>query len=257
MDQHVIVRNPLAVAFVALLQWIVPALVAVGTLYLLLAFFDVDSTRMSSYHVMAALVGMLTMLLSHPTRNSNGRIHSSSMPLVFGVLMRWMALLALLLAIAYATKSSDQFSRRVVLTWSVVTPALLTVIAIVFHEVMHRLLSVRSNARNAVFVGCTEASVALAKELRNSTDLCMPVAGFFDDRNPERLAIPGEFPLLGRLSGLMEYVRTHAVRVIFIALPVRHVQRVINLLDQLRDTTASIYYVPDICLFDLIQARTV
>jgi putative colanic acid biosynthesis UDP-glucose lipid carrier transferase len=235
----------------------VPALVAVGTLYVLLALYDVDPTHRSEYHVMAALVGMLTMLLAHPTRNSNGRIHSSSMPLVFGVLMRWLVLLALLLAIAYATKSSEQFSRRVVLTWSVVTPALLTVIVIVFHEVMHRLLSVRSNARNAVFVGCTEASVALAKELRSSSDLCMPVAGFFDDRNPDRLNIPGEFRLLGRLSGLMEYVRTHAVRVIFIALPIRHVQRVINLLDQLRDTTASIYYVPDICLFDLIQARTV
>jgi putative colanic acid biosysnthesis UDP-glucose lipid carrier transferase len=37
---------------------------------------------------------------------------------------------------------------------------------------------------------------------------------------------------------------------------VRHIQRVVNLLDELRDTTASIYYVPDIFVFDLIQART-
>ena len=29
-----------------------------------------------------------------------------------------------------------------------------------------------------------------------------------------------------------------------------------NLLDDLRDTTASIYYVPDIFVFDLIQARS-
>ena len=43
---------------------------------------------------------------------------------------------------------------------------------------------------------------------------------------------------------------------IFIALPIRHVKRVMNLLDDLRDTTASIYYVPDIFVFDLIQARS-
>ncbi len=36
----------------------------------------------------------------------------------------------------------------------------------------------------------------------------------------------------------------------------RHIQRVMNLLEDLRDTTASIYYVPDIFVFDLIQART-
>ena len=43
---------------------------------------------------------------------------------------------------------------------------------------------------------------------------------------------------------------------IFIALPMRQVQRVMDLLDELRDTTASIYFVPDIFVMDLIQART-
>ena len=61
--------------------------------------------------------------------------------------------------------------------------------------------------------------------------------------------------MLGRLSDLAAYVKEHAVQVIFIALPVRHMQRVTDLLDELRDTTASIYYVPDILVFDLIQAR--
>jgi putative colanic acid biosynthesis UDP-glucose lipid carrier transferase len=53
-----------------------------------------------------------------------------------------------------------------------------------------------------------------------------------------------------------EYVKQHRTDVIFIALPIRHVKRVMNLLDDLRDTTASIYYVPDIFVFDLIQARS-
>jgi len=44
--------------------------------------------------------------------------------------------------------------------------------------------------------------------------------------------------------------------VIFIALPIRHVQRVLALLDDLKDTTVSIYYVPDIFLSDLIQSRS-
>ena len=62
--------------------------------------------------------------------------------------------------------------------------------------------------------------------------------------------------MLGRLSDLAEYINTHKTEVIFIALPMRHVQRVLDLLDDLRDTTASIYYVPDIFVFDLIQSRT-
>ena len=51
-------------------------------------------------------------------------------------------------------------------------------------------------------------------------------------------------------------MKKHRIDVIFIALPIRHVKRVMDLLDDLRDTTASIYYVPDIFVFDLIQARS-
>ncbi len=58
------------------------------------------------------------------------------------------------------------------------------------------------------------------------------------------------------MSDLGNYVKQHRTDVIFIALPIRHVKRVMNLLDDLRDTTASIYYVPDIFVFDLIQARS-
>ena len=36
----------------------------------------------------------------------------------------------------------------------------------------------------------------------------------------------------------------------------RQVQRVVDLLDELRDTTASIYFVPDVFVIDLIQSRT-
>jgi putative colanic acid biosynthesis UDP-glucose lipid carrier transferase len=36
----------------------------------------------------------------------------------------------------------------------------------------------------------------------------------------------------------------------------RNISRVSELLNELHDTTASIYYVPDVFVFDLIQCRT-
>ena len=51
-------------------------------------------------------------------------------------------------------------------------------------------------------------------------------------------------------------MKLHRTDVIFLALPIRHLKRVMDLLDDLRDTTASIYFVPDIFVFDLIQARS-
>ena len=84
----------------------------------------------------------------------------------------------------------------------------------------------------------------------------MRVIGMFDDRSAERLGELGDFKLIGKLTELSDYARSNKIDVIFIALPVRHIQRVKDLLDELRDSTASIYYVPDVFVFDLIQSRT-
>jgi len=45
------------------------------------------------------------------------------------------------------------------------------------------------------------------------------------------------------------------VDVIYVALPMCSQPRILGLLEDLRDTTASIYFVPDILMFDMIQAR--
>ena len=42
---------------------------------------------------------------------------------------------------------------------------------------------------------------------------------------------------------------------IFISLPLRHIRRVHDLVDALGDTTVSLYYLPDVAVSDLIQAR--
>jgi putative colanic acid biosynthesis UDP-glucose lipid carrier transferase len=161
-----------------------------------------------------------------------------------------------LLAIGYATKFSAHYSRRAVLTWAVLGPAAIVIATLALQELMRRLLRDPANARKTVFAGCTESSLTLAKRLRHAADLGMGVQGFFDDRGRERLNLDPQVPLLGRLSDLPAYVRANNIDVIFIALPVRQVARIIDLIDQLRDTTASMYYLPDILVFDLIQARS-
>src|SRR5687767_13798964 len=254
MTEPVILKNSLSIALVAMLQAIMPSVVAVSSLYFLIFVYGVEMK--DYFHSMAVLVALLALLLPHPPRTANAQIFSGTVPLAVGVIIRWSILLAVLLAVAYVSKFTEAYSRRVVVTWAVVTPAMLIVTSLIFHEIMRRLLCNPSNARKTVFAGVNDVSQALAKQLKTSTELCMSVAGFFDDRGPDRLNVEGSGRLLGRLSDLASYVKANAVQVIFIALPVRHLQRVTALLDDLRDTTASIYYVPDIIVFDLIQART-
>ncbi|HEY6454167.1 MAG TPA: undecaprenyl-phosphate glucose phosphotransferase [Steroidobacteraceae bacterium] len=254
MNEPVILRNSFAMGLVAMLQIIAPALIAVSCLY---AVFAAYGEPVQQYvHSMSLVVGLLALLFSRPSRMLQPQLLPGSFPIALGVVARWVALLAVLLAIGYLTRFSSYYARRVVLTWAAITPGFILIATLVLSEVMRRLLRDPKNSRKTVVAGYTDLSLSLTRRLMRSSDFCMTVEGFFDDRGPDRLKINGDLRLLGKLSDLPAYVREHGVGVIFIALPIRHVRRVMDLVQELRDTTASIYYVPDIFVFDLIQARS-
>lgn len=244
-----------SIAMVAALQIIMPPIVVVGTLVLLCRFYDVDYDNF--FVALSIIVSILTLTLPHGRANGNSQLISAPRSLALHVVVRWMIICAILLALGYVTKYSEDFSRRVVVTWVFVTPALLIPVALVLHELMRRVVHNRTSARRVAFAGCTEASIALAERIENNSEaLGFHVLGFFDDRSASRLGLSGRIRRLGSLTDLVDQARSGQVDVVFVALPLRHVCRVMELMDQLRDTTASIYYVPDIFVSDLIQART-
>jgi putative colanic acid biosynthesis UDP-glucose lipid carrier transferase len=165
-------------------------------------------------------------------------------------------LLAVLLAVGYVTKSLNGYPRRVFLTWAAATPLALIGVTLAMQEIMRRFLMNAFDVRSAIVAGYNPSSLELARRLKNSPGMRVDVTGFFDDRSSDRLGLETDAKLIGSLSDMSQYVKDNRTDVIFIALPIRHVKRVMNLLDDLRDTTASIYYVPDIFVFDLIQARS-
>jgi putative colanic acid biosynthesis UDP-glucose lipid carrier transferase len=247
-----------SIALLALLEAMAPPAVAVGLLYGLSALYGAQFKGF--FVVLAILVAALSVLLPPPRARTPGstQLLSPGWPLAARLLMRWMSIIGILLGIGFVTKYSVEFSRKVVVSWIVATPAVLILIMLFLQELRRRLMYDPAMVRRVAFAGCNEISLALARRIGDSGELTgLKVEGFFDDRSAERLGVPlGRARLLGRLPDLASFVTRRGVDVVFVALPVRHIQRVMQLLDELRDTTVSIYYVPDIFAFDLIQARS-
>ena len=249
-----------SIALVALLEAMAPPAVSVGLLYALCALDDVEFRGF--FVVLAILVASLSVLLPPPRPRPSGERQllspTSPLPLAGRVLVRWLVIVAVLLAVGFVTKYSGQFSRKIVLPWIIATPAILIVVMLCLHELRRRLMYDPAMVRRVAFAGCNEISVSLARRIGESGGLTgLRVEGFFDDRSAQRLGVPGaRARLLGRLPELASFVKRRGIDVVFVALPARHIQRVMQLLDELRDTTVSIYYVPDIFAFDLIQARS-
>jgi putative colanic acid biosynthesis UDP-glucose lipid carrier transferase len=81
------------------------------------------------------------------------------------------------------------------------------------------------------------------------------VLGFFDDRIEQRAGELGQYPVLGKITELPNFAKVNQIDLIYISLPMASQPRILSLLDELRDTTASIYFAPDIFVTDLIQGR--
>src|SRR5262249_2849687 len=146
-------------------------------LYFLCAVYDVKWTDF--FEVLSVLAALLTLLLPRPKPTMQP---ASSGPLAMAVIMRWMIIVALLLAIGYVTQYSEDFSRRVVVTWIIVTPAALIGVTLALHEASRRLMVDPEMRRTVAFVGCNDASMSLARGISSgSSSLAMSVVGFFDD----------------------------------------------------------------------------
>lgn len=251
MPEPILYRNSLPIALVQLLQASVPAIAAAAMLRFIAHLCNVAFD--DKYVGLAAVSAALALGIFAPARNASYYLTTRRPSALIGTAVKWIMLLAALLLIGYFLKVSSHFSRRLIGIWIVATPLVLMGVVALLHELMRHMLLDRGNARSTVLVGYNGLSRDLSRRL---SSMSMQVEGYFDDRSAERLGAGDDPQLLGDLNEMPDYVKKNSIDVIFIALPIRHIPRVMKLIDQLRDTTASIYYVPDIYVFDLIQART-
>jgi putative colanic acid biosynthesis UDP-glucose lipid carrier transferase len=254
MNEPIVFKQSVLIGQLVLIQLLIPPIVAIGSLIAVTAFYGARFDF--EYRLLAVFIAILAPTVLKRPQLTALTILPNWWSTLFGLALRWLVLLSLILAIFYVTKMSTQFSRRVILTWAVVTPIPLLLVSLVVNEFIRRFIQAPGNARSAVMAGFNEVSEALAGRIRGNPELGIRVEGFFDDRSAGRLGLSEGQTLLGGLADLAAFANARRIDVIFIALPMRQVQRVVDLLDELRDTTASIYFVPDIFVMDLIQSRT-
>jgi putative colanic acid biosysnthesis UDP-glucose lipid carrier transferase len=253
MTQPVLLKQSFLVAILIGVQALVPAVVAIAALYATVILFGKGFDPSSAAIV---IVAVLCLVLVQAPREVSTQLASTRVSAIVDVIFRWLLLLAILLAVGYVTKSLNEYPRSIFLTWACLTPVALIAFTLAMQEVMRRFLMSAFDNRRAIIAGYNPVSMELAQRLKNNSGMRLTVSGYFDDRSIDRLGMDAGSKLAGSLSDMSQYVKDNRTDVIFIALPIRHIKRVMDLLDELRDTTASIYYVPDIFVFDLIQARS-
>ena len=228
------------------------ALAIIGNVWVIALFMETEFTI--PYQVMAMLMGAFGYLFLRRfdllTPWMPGRQGSTGTRMYW----TWVGLVGGLLLIGYLTKYSDYFSRKILLIWFVTTPIVLLALHKLSVAVAGTLLPHAVRRRTCVVVFVNESARSLARNLRKSQSY--ELVGFFEDRDMDRTGGPlDNMPYLGKARSVAQYVRDHNIDVVFIVLPDDGGRRALNLLDDLGDTTASVYYVPDFLIINLFEAQ--
>ena len=236
-------------SFVFVVRSLLYPVVAVATLVAILLAWN---EPLGGPYVIVAVLAFIAVADFFDVTQINGTPRGlAALRALIDTTLHWIVVGAFVWILLYISHLTDQLNTDALATWIVITPAVLWIAQMAtLHFGVRRLPS-----RRAVVVGMTELGLRLETRLREDPLLCTDVLGFFEDRRPERLPSGRIERILGRCADLPAYIALNAINVVYITLPMARNPRIVALLDSLRDSTASIYFAPDLLMFNLVQAR--
>ena len=226
--------------------------ITLGPLMLALSLWVVAlllEKSLAPHHVILAVI---VFSLTFP---GSAQLNLPPMRVIRNLIGGWLAIAGLLFFFGYVSGYIGYFERDVLLAWSWAAPLSQIGAHFLLRLAAPAIREFQGHPKRAVLAGMNEQGVELARRMGSDVYSDVRIVGFFDDRSRDRLEHRDEYPLLGGIPDLPDFVKQNHIDVIYLSLPMVSQQRILSLLDDLRDTTASIYFVPDTFVTDLIQGR--
>ena len=198
---------------------------------------------------------ILSIILFTVTFPGRSTLSLSRWRLIRNTLVSWISIAFLLLFFAYAAHFLKYFSPNAILAWLWATPLSVIIANLLLRYAAPMLILMQGARKRAVIAGMNEQGVLLANTITHNKFISTEVVGFFEDRETGRQVSDEQFPVLGSLDELSGYVRSNDISTIYLSLPMASQPRILKILDEMKDTTASIYFVPDTFMTDLIQGH--
>lgn len=233
--------------FLSIVESLIGPCSLVFSFWALAFYFDGDLPP--HYLILSVLVFALTFPGQPHLQSSIGRV-------LLDIGLNWLWVAGLLFLTGFATGYIREFTQNVIVTWLWAAPVAEFGMHLLLRASAPGLMRLQGPMQRAIIVGMNEQGTALASRIREAPYSRIDVLGFIDSRDPKRLNIAGPNKLLGKLDTLAQLVQNKHVQLIYLSLPMASQPRILQLLDDLKDTTASIYFVPDMFFTDLIQGHT-
>ena len=249
-----------------LLQPILDSLAILGSLYLvkLVARGGIDDAGI----VLGLVAAISFLILSKITGLARTSNRGNPDHEVTTIVLTWGMTVMTLAMLAFVTRYGQIFARSVMFAWILLAPVLVGLGRMLTRIILRSAVQRGLGSRRVAIAGLNRLGRQTAKNIEDEPTLSYQLIGFYDDRTEDRpTPAAGEDgdeeldeaesseSLSGTLSDLVEQCREGNIDTVMITLPMRAEDRIRYLLDQLSDSTVSVYIVPDFFVFELLHSR--
>ncbi|MDH5299869.1 MAG: undecaprenyl-phosphate glucose phosphotransferase [Gammaproteobacteria bacterium] len=172
---------------------------------------------------------------------------------VKAIVSGWCVVLAILVFLAFITKSGELYSRQWLLSWAVLG----LVFLVGFRGslgIALRLARLKGwNRKQVVVIGAGKLGQNISLRLRQAMATGLEVVAFLDDKSELHGQRIDGVIVAGGVDLLPELLEQHHISEVWVALPLSADRRINDVLHMLRHSTIDIRLVPDIFNFNLIN----
>jgi len=158
-----------------------------------------------------------------------------------------------LVLIAFITKTSSAFSRQWIVAWAFFSWVLLIAERIILGQILRFMREKGLNQKRIVILGAGDLGQTVLNRINEALWTGLNVVAFLDDNEAMHGKIINEVKVVGNLSKIKSMTNERELDEVWIALPLWAEKRVKEVLNDLRHSTVTIRYVPDIFGFRLMH----
>lgn len=174
---------------------------------------------------------------------------------VFSIIISWFAAQFFVLLINVLFVKDDSFSQFFWVACVLLVPAAVVLVHLLVRLTLGFMRAKGINTRRVAIYGATPLGKNLADAFYEMPWSGFRFLGFFDDRKEFDEERRSELDLLGGAKDLFQACRTGEVERVYITLSMAAEVRTKYIIEELADTTVSVYVVPDMFTFDLLQSK--
>lgn len=201
-----------------------------------------------------AIIGALLMLGVYDLTGVYRRFAITRLAGVQQLARSWGIVVIMLGAVAFVTKSSEDFSRSVILIWAIVTFALQAWFYVFVHVIYERRQHTRLDRVPTLVIGTGKLAEHLVNSIRRNAWLPERICGVLSETSLHQPSWDVKrVPVLGDTNQLVQVLENHGIRRVYVALPLHLTHLVASIEQQLFDRNVDAIWVPDIFSLNLLN----